>query len=235
MTVKGLYKRHELPAHVADYLMSCQESLRDDFMRGFSTLEEAAKAQAVDTMDRRELGIPAYKTEWIIQTENKETGEFEPNFAGWKNMGFRYERHDDEVDVSFTADFSMKYLAAHKIIRKYGGLEKCPIANYSILAPNSVIQRHTGVENREGKYVRIHIPLIIPKGDVFFECNGEEIDWSDIWGFNNQLPHSAHNLTDEYRLVFLLDLEREAIGMSPGEPYDPSIEQNATPFKRNKK
>jgi hypothetical protein len=233
MTPKGLYKRSELP--IADDLMTFQQALLDDFMRGFSSLEEAAKAQAVDTMDRRDLGIPAYKTEWIIQTENKETGEFKPNLSGWKNLGFRYERHDDEVDVSFTAGFSMRFLTAHKLIRKYGGLEKCPIANYSILAPNSVIQRHTGIENREGKYIRIHIPLIIPEGDVFFECNGDEIDWSDIWGFNNQLPHSAHNLTDEYRLVFLIDFEREAIGMSPGEPYDPSIERNAIPFVRNKK
>ena len=95
--------------------------------------------------------------------------------------------------------------------------------------------RHTGPENRNGKYVRIHIPLIIPEGDIFLEVNGEEVDWGDIFAFNNQLAHSSHNYSSEYRLIFLIDLEREFLGMPPGSVYDARLEKYAKPFLRNNK
>ena len=66
----------------------------------------------------------------------------------------------------------------------------------------------------------------------FLKLTGKKIDWSDIFAFNNQLPHSAHNLTDEFRLVFFFDIRRTRIGLEPGDPYDPSIEENAVPFVR---
>jgi aspartyl/asparaginyl beta-hydroxylase (cupin superfamily) len=103
------------------------------------------------------------------------------------------------------------------------------------MAPNTVLNRHTGPENRTGRFIRIHIPLIVPEGDVFLEVNGEEVKWDDLFGFNNQFVHSAYNNTDQYRLVFLLDLDREFIGMSPGEPWDERFEELAIqPFVRKK-
>jgi aspartyl/asparaginyl beta-hydroxylase (cupin superfamily) len=140
------------------------------------------------------------------------------------------------MDISFTApeEEMEKYPTARKLIQEYG--DNCPIASYSVLAPNTILQRHTGVENRSGEFIRIHIPLIIPEGDVFFEANGEEIDWSDLWAFHNQFAHSAHNNTNEWRLVFLLDIRRTFIGLEPGMPYD--IKNESTymkPFVRQKK
>jgi aspartyl/asparaginyl beta-hydroxylase (cupin superfamily) len=103
-------------------------------------------------------------------------------------------------------------------MHEYG--DDCPIANYSILAPNSVINRHTGIENRSGEFIRIHIPLIVPQGEIFFEVYGEEVRWDDIFAFNNQFVHSAHNYTDQYRLCFLIDIRRTRAGLPPGVPYD---------------
>mgnify|MGYP001413015390 CR=1 FL=1 len=80
-----------------------------------------------------------------------------------------------------------KYPTANAILKKYE--EVVPIANYSILVKDSVIHRHTGPENRRGHHLRVHIPLHIPKGDIFLEVNGEEVDWSDCFGFNNQYTH----------------------------------------------
>lgn len=216
---KAFWRRNEIP--VADYLMSLRQDLLDDFMRGYDTLEEAARAQCCNTMDRTHLGIPVSETEQYITTNDK------PKIDSWKALNFRYERRDERATVRNFMDFKDmgRYPTMRKILMKYDKI--CPIANYSILAPHSVIERHTGPENRDGKYIRIHIPLIIPEGDCFFEAADEEIDWSDIWGFHNQFAHSAHNNTDEFRLVCLIDLDRAAIGMEPGAVYDPQWDTEA--------
>ncbi len=230
---KIFWRRHEIS--IADYLMSHQDALRDDFMRGFNTLEEAAKAQTTGVMkpwrikDRLDRGFPLHEVENSVTTDDK------PNFEAWRAMPFRYERHD-HIDMSYTAPESVKerYPTAYKLVMEYG--DNCPQSSYTVLAPNSVLQRHTGVENRSGEFLRIHIPLIIPEGDIFFEAAGEEIDWSDIWGFHNQFAHSAHNYTNEWRLVFLLDIRRTFIGLEPGMPYD--IKNESTympPFVRKNK
>lgn len=225
---KIYWRRHEIPN--AEYLMSLQQALRDDFMRGFKTLKEAAAYHTKPVLDRRHMGIPlAVSSKWI-------TTNHKPNIMGWRGTQLRYERDDEVSKVSFTIDESAakKYPTAWKLIQEYG--DDCPICSYSVLAPHSCIERHTGPENRTGEFIRVHVPLIIPEGDCFFEAANEEIDWSDIWAFHNQVCHSAHNNTDEYRLVFLIDFRREAIGMEPGEPYDPAFEtENFPPFVRKSK
>lgn len=232
---QAIYKRSEIP--IADYLMSHQKALTDEFLAGFSNLEEAIKTRGIDNLDRRKFGIPLDYTVNQIKTKVPGTDKFEPNVESWKSVGFRYERHDETVDVSYSLDddseYAKAYPTAYKLTKEFG--EFCPIANYSCMAPNSVLHRHTGPENRTGKYIRVHIPLIIPKGDIFLEVNGEEVDWSDLFGFNNQLAHSSHNYSDEYRLIFLIDFDREHIGMSPGTPYNPLYERLAKPFVRKPK
>ena len=230
---KIYWRRHELPC--ADYLMSHQDALREDFMRGYTTLEEAAKAQTSLVMkpwrlkDRLDRGFPAEEVANSVTTDGK------PNFEAWRSMPFRYERHD-HMDINYTAPESERerYPTAYKLITEYG--DDCPICSYNVLAPNSVLDRHTGPENRTGEFIRIHIPLIIPEGDVFFEALGEEIDWSDIWAFHNQFAHSAHNYTNEWRLVFIIDLRRTSIGLPPGQPYDIKNEStHVPPFVRKNK
>jgi hypothetical protein len=219
------WRRDEIP--VADYLMSHQQALRDEFMAGYSSLEEAIKAQGKNTLDRDDQD-PEEAAQFIRTKDSR--GKFSPSLESWKNISFKYENKPSNIFQMVTESDAHKFPTAYKLIKEYG--DDCPIANYSCLAPNSVIERHTGPENRDGEYVRIHIPLIIPEGDVFFECAGEEITWEDIWSFNNQLPHSAHNYTNEYRLCFLIDLRRSAIGMPPGPKYSKRIEVLCPPFTR---
>lgn len=107
---------------------------------------------------------------------------------------------------------------------------ECSFANYGLLMPHSVICRHTGPENRDGKFIRIHIPLIIPEGDIGFEVACEEVDWSDIFAFNNQRVHSAWNNTNFSRLVFFFDLPRSICDMPPGIPYTPVLNRNTPRF-----
>jgi aspartyl/asparaginyl beta-hydroxylase (cupin superfamily) len=95
----------------------------------------------------------------------------------------------------------------------------------------SIIRRHTGPENRDGEFIRIHIPLIVPDGAIFFEVGGEVVYWNDIFGFDNQTIHSAHNYTKHRRLVYLIDIRRSTIGMSEGRAFDQvRDEQSYPPF-----
>ena len=67
---------------------------------------------------------------------------------------------------------------------------------------------------------------------MFFECEGYEINWDELFGFNNQLVHSAYNYTNEIRVVYIFDIDRSAIGLPMGKPYDYIREQSIPPFVR---
>ena len=104
--------------------------------------------------------------------------------------------------------------------------ERCPVLEYSILPAQSIIERHIGIENKKGQNIRIHIPIIVPEGDLYLEATGEEVDWQHPWGFNNQYMHSAHNNTDEHRLIMLIDLKRTYVGIPPAKHFkDMTIEE----------
>ncbi len=226
------WRRNDFPV-VADYLMNQRENLIKDFLKECSSLDEAIKInnpQSVSDQLSQLGGLPVP----VHSIGDLDVSEFLRNsgLTSWKAIGLRFENkrlgilsETDEDDEK-----RIKYPTAYKLIQRFQG--DIGNAGYSIIEPNSVIDRHTGPENRDGEYLRIHIPLIIPIGDIFFECLGEIITWDDIWGFNNQLIHSAHNYTNEYRLIFLIDLRRTAIGLEPGEPFDEKWQIHAKPFIR---
>jgi len=115
-----------------------------------------------------------------------------------------------------------QFPTACSIIEKYQDV--CLCAGYSAIENNSVITRHRGSEDQHGEYIRIHVPLIVPVGDIFFEVSGAEIDWSDIFGFDDRCAHSAHNLSNQRRLAFLIDIRRDFLGIPNGGELTPTPE-----------
>ena len=222
--MKKIWRGNEIP--VAEHLMSFQEALRNEFLEGEETVESACLRFATDNLDLRHFGVPLEETIKGIESKDPETGQFKRNIGGWKGVQFKYGRHDDMIDFQFQRTendrIAKRYPTAYKLVQSYGNF--CPIASYSILAPNTILHRHSGPENRDGKYIRIHIPLIVPEGDIFLEASGEEVTWDDIWGFNNQHSHSAYNTSNEWRVVFMIDLDMEHIGMQYVPPHDPEID-----------
>jgi len=227
---QAIFHRHEIP--IADYLMSFQDALREEFLTSWGSLEnfhnKGMFSKAHDGPQAiRTFGSKKVDTSWTeaIRTKSKtlnlseDEDETVSNPGGWRVDVARYTHQDANVKYDMDLTHREQHYPTVDLILKEFGVD-CIIANYSYLAPQTQIHRHTGIENRTGEFIRIHIPLIIPKGDVFFECNDVEVTWDDIFGFNNQLVHSAHNLTDEGRLVFLLDIRRSSIGMPPGEPFN---------------
>jgi len=194
----AIYRRHEIP--YVEHLLSYREDLIKDFL--------------------------AYHSNWY-DLDQKLNDVHVNNFGGainerltypeaWKASWFRFEDRpggDEKLNTKHIQHFP----TIQKILKELEG--QLGHLFYSIMEPNTIISRHTGPENRTGEHLRIHIPLIIPKGDVFFEVNGEEIDWSEPFGFNNQYTHSAHNLSSERRLILLIDIRRSFLGLPPGYPY----------------
>jgi len=220
------WRRHEF-APVSDYLMTFRNKLIRDFLKGHRSLEEAVKAKQLPGVFENRHELAGSDIGEIVRSNA------EKDLRAWRSLAFKYQHKNVGYDI-LPSDplFVEKYPTACGLVQEFGN--DVAIAAYSVIDPNSVIHRHTGPENRDGEFLRIHIPLIVPEGDIFFECLGEIIDWSDIWGFNNQLIHSAHNYTNEYRLVFLIDLRRTAIGLEPGVPFDPEWQIHAKPFIRDK-
>lgn len=198
----------------AEYLDSVRENLRNDFLQGFSTVKEAVESRDIalvpDQRDTTELTLPP--------------------LSYWKSLSFRYQHPRLNKNTIVAPKFGLRFPTAYKLAKKYG--DDCALATYSILSPQSSIPRHTDPENRDNDFLRIHVPLIVPDGDVFLEVMGEEKRWDDIFAIDGQLVHSAHNYTNEYRIVFLIDIRRTVLGVAPGEVFNPEWQLHAKAFQR---
>lgn len=225
---QAIFRHQDL--EISDYFMSLRNALVQDFLCEFNSLEEAIdtrgrnvmqkkddrSAYSFDTPDPNGTRFPGPVTQ-IVRKAVSDTESVE-NPTGWRNVELKY--HDPYNNVHWDIDndyLKTKYPTAWNLLQEFGN--DCPICSYSYLAPKTSIYRHTGPENRDGEYIRIHIPLIIPAGDLFFEVNGEEVTWDNIFAFDNQFAHSAHNLSDGHRLIFLIDIKRSRLALPAGEKW----------------
>jgi hypothetical protein len=211
--VKAYWLREEIP--IADELLSLAPALTKEFLDYHNDFIEGDFTKCNTYVN------PTFDTR-VIQSRAD----------AWKVDGLKYTHKSANISqLSFQDPRNRKrFPTAVALTEKYG--DDCPISTYSIIESNSIIERHTGIENRDNEYIRIHIPLIVPEGDIFFECEGVEIDWSDIWAFDNQLVHSAHNYTPYRRLIYLIDIRRSFLGLEVGEKYNPGRQYRVPPFTR---
>ena len=214
MDLKKLWLRSEIT--VADALMSRAADLRSEFLQRHTDFIDGAFSRGVP------IELPTMPDPSALTTR----------MEAWKMDGLQYRWGDAGIlkQRYRESKIQARYPTACALLEQFG--DQCGCAGYSVLERQAVITRHTGIENRDNEYLRIHVPLIVPPGDIFFEVEGTEIDWSDIWGFDNQLVHSAHNLTDHRRLVFLIDLRRDFLGLPDQPPFDPDREHTIPPFTR---
>lgn len=235
---QAVFRRHEIP--IADYLMSFQDALLKEFLDVWGSLtsfHKYGKNSYAETKNIQKVDDETIDISWneAIRTKTKtlalsaDDNETVANPNGWKAQSFKYTHPDANINESMPLTFrENKFPTSDKILKELG--DDCPIASYSYLAPQTQIHRHTGVENRTGEFIRIHIPLIVPSGDIFFECNDDEVRWDDIFAFDNQLVHSAHNLTDQGRLIYLIDIRRIRAGVPPGQPWNSSRQRSTAPI-----
>ena len=70
----------------------------------------------------------------------------------------------------------------------------------------------------------------IPEGDVGFEVDGEIVDWTNLFAFDDQKVHSAWNKTNQDRLVFVISLPRVVCGIPAGIPWSKDNEETISEF-----
>lgn len=215
--IKAVWLREEIS--IADDLLSYVPKLTEEFLAYHTDFIEGEFAKGVD------VNLPTFDT----------PNQLTATPAAWKLSPLKYALPLQGIEHNFFRDKDTieNFPTACALVEKYN--DDCICASYSILDKNSVIARHMGMENCLNTHIRIHVPLIVPEGDIFFELEGSEIDWSDLWGFDDTLIHSAHNLTDKRRLVFLIDIRRSLLGIPEGEPYDHERMLSVPPFVRGAK
>lgn len=172
--------------------------------------------QKLDQMYKQDT-LPVFETGKVKPKINKGIKQLGAgNMDNWHAMNLIWKPTIVE-DISEVSEDRMllnrsRLPVLRNIIKKYD--EYINVITYSMIAPNSVVLRHTGHENPNGKTLRLHFPLYVPEGDIFLEVNDEEIQFNEApFAFNNQIVHSAHNRTGKHRLVMILDLHRPFLGI----------------------
>jgi hypothetical protein len=201
MDDRRYYYRKDI--HIADWLLSFRDKLIEEYLAYHPDYQTTFSKGQPLSLVHNNSSFNNWKMDWIKIIYPDSNAYVDPD-----NHPF------PEIPAAFPT--------ASNIARELG--KHCEFLGYSTIDPHAVIERHTDPrrsgENTNVTKVRIHVPLIIPEGDVWFETEGEEMDWSDLWAFNNQYIHSAYNETDLRRLTLLVDVDREFLGLNPATPYD---------------
>lgn len=91
--------------------------------------------------------------------------------------------------------------------------DMCRSAGYSILEAGGNVITHTDTEEGHEDYVIVHVPLIVPTGDIGFYENKEKGKWieEECFILDVESPHSIWNYTNEPRLIILLELLKKEV------------------------
>lgn len=226
---QGIWIKDELP--IGAELMSYAPKLREEFLAIHPEFLSDDHSQLTPYTARSGPDDQQHLDAYPIKGTGNSPKGFVKNADTWKIEGIKYTFPRLGVDLQPTDEIREKFPTACELTAKY-----CDhIASYSVITPQSSIDRHTGVENEYNKHLRIHIPLIVPEGDIFLECEGVEVTWNDLFGFDNSLVHSAHNFSTHLRLIFIIDVRRDLLGLPPGMPHDPVRQRLYPPFVRGEK
>jgi hypothetical protein len=205
LELKNIYRGTEIKFY--DYFMSLRQGLIEDFFKNHPNFENMFVGQSGDQYPKLE----SWRGSMLKNTY----------------YGSKKYKHQGNLDKN-EKELATKFPTAYSILKKFG--DNCDLVAYALLSPHSVIRRHTDVENRKNTFIHIHIPLIIPDGDVGLEVNGEEVYWNDLFAFNDQELHSAWNNTEENRLIFMVYLPRTLLDIPPGKLWDQELSSRETTY-----
>ena len=101
-----------------------------------------------------------------------------------------------------------------------------PNAMFSLLAPNTRIPPHVGVNNAR---LVCHLPLVVPEG-CWFRVGGETRLWKlgEAFVVDDTIEHEAMNPTDELRVVFIFDVWHPDLSEVERDAVVALIEADAT-------
>lgn len=120
---------------------------------------------------------------------------------GWKVFGlFDFPRGQAMEANTKRCPFTAALATNH--IRNHGAV------GFSVLEPRTQIKPHQGYQ---GDFLRCHLGLKVPDGDCALRVAGETVRWEagKVLVFDDRVTHEAWNLTDEERVVLLVDFVPE--------------------------
>lgn len=105
----------------------------------------------------------------------------------------------------------IQYPTLNKFVEELG--DTCRSAGYSVLEAGGNVITHTDTEEGHENYVIVHVPLIVPLGDIGFYENDEKGKWieGECFILDVESPHSIWNYTDSARVVVLLELLKKEV------------------------
>lgn len=161
-----------------------------------ATAQIASELQSVMTAERSEL-VP-----YIQYDEHLPLDQWRPlnNNPDW--TAIHLWRNGERVEVNARhCPTTMELLRKVPQPRIAGA---GPNAMFSLLAPNTAIPPHVGVNNAR---LVCHLPLIVPEG-CWFRVGAETRFWKkgEAFVFDDTIEHEALNPSNELRVVFIFDL-----------------------------
>jgi beta-hydroxylase len=118
----------------------------------------------------------------------------------------------DEVvrKCPFTASLVKEHIPRHGVV------------TFSVLHSQTRLQPHHGYPGWE--FLRAHLALKVPAGDCALKVGGEVRRWQTgrVLVFDDQAMHEAWNLTDEPRVVLLVDFLSDKRQPLPRQPQGPT-------------
>jgi hypothetical protein len=223
LELKNIYRADEIK--FIDYFRSKRQGLLEDFKRNNPEWFDIKDEIKYET----ELSSDTSKVyDEMTAHAAKVRSELTPAKTDWNVVGIKRLFHCDLFE-----ERRERYPTAFEMMDYFG--DNCTASLYSTFEPQTILGRHTGGENRKGLNIRFHIPLVIPEGDVGFEVGCEIIRWDDVFGFNNQITHSGWNLTDERRLIFIVDLKRSHCDVPKAPDWYLGTNDHIPPFPKTQR
>ncbi len=141
-----------------------------------------------------------------LRVQNKMVAWPEKNLynKGWEAFGlydFPYGRELPFAAMcSFTRDLIKEHIPTHGV------------AGFSRLSAGTELKPHEGYK---GKFLRMHLGLIIPEGDLALRSLDQTRGWDagKVFIFDDREEHEAWNRTKEDRVILLIDFVPESEGM----------------------
>lgn len=183
-------------------------SVADELVQATPTLISEFLAYHDDYFDHFVTGQSYFNAEF-------DTQNYMSHRDAWKVAGLKYvlPMRDLEINLWQNSETKNRFPCAVALMEKYQ--QHCGCCGYSSLDAKSSIKPHCDIENLDRKYVRIHLPLLVPPGDCFIQIGDVKMSWTEIFAFDNQTRHEAQNNTSSRRLIFIMDLTREFLGINP--------------------
>lgn len=174
-----------------------RHNLIEDYVEGFDSFDQALEVWSRPVMDT------------ILEVNQRASADmFNPGFELWRSTMVKWYNVRGQ-------GLESRLATAKQLVSDYD--EVMLQCEYLVMKPGTYLDWHQDLENKDRCCIRLHIPLIVPQGDIGLELRGVESleHWDRPFAFDNQCWHRAWNRTAQPRLILSVSVLRSYIGIEP--------------------